>query len=353
MFRFLWTTDLHLGFLHGKHPKPNIMLEDFDRICQYAISNNILHLIVTGDISDKSALPVDTTAAFISLLKKYNGRLHIYLMRGNHDYLHDSMTSIDLFVEMESLFSTIHVIANHTVTTIDGVSVVFEPYPDDCSFVTEEAGLPPSLVFTHLDVVGGLADNGTPMKKGTTFVPNGDFYCNGHMHTCQVYDNWAAIGPPWQVRMGEDEKRYFAVVEAKYKTVQDVEVLSVDVQKVKFQPSVTLRQVYVEQPEDFQLIHNVQNVLYSVTVAPGLQAPVDYFKGFRNILNWRAERLTAVKEDTVSRPNVTKSLSDLLLTHIAASNLTNDVAAAVANIHQRLDASRASEVRRAVASLSK
>ena len=100
MFRFLWTTDLHLGFLHGKHPKPNIMLEDFDRICQYAISNNILHLIVTGDISDKSALPVDTTAAFISLLKKYNGRLHIYLMRGNHDYLHDSTTSIDLFVEI-------------------------------------------------------------------------------------------------------------------------------------------------------------------------------------------------------------------------------------------------------------
>jgi hypothetical protein len=152
--------------------------------------------------------------------------------------------------------------------------------------------------------------------------------------------------------MGEDEERYFGVVEAKYRNVDNVAVLKVDIQKVRFLPTVTLRQVYVETEADFSRIHNVENCLYSVTVAPGVTCPAEYFKAFRNILYWKAERLTYTHEKEHS-VTATKSLSDLLLIHMQEANLQNDVAAAVANIHQSLEAARVSEVRRAVASLSK
>jgi hypothetical protein len=98
-----------------------------------------------------------------------------------------------------------------TVVTIDGVKVVFLPYPIT---TTKQKN---AVVVGHFSTKGAMRDNNTRMPGKHT--PDSNFYVLGHLHTYQEGANYLFVGTPYQTNWSESIERSVSHLKAKSASV--------------------------------------------------------------------------------------------------------------------------------------
>jgi DNA repair exonuclease SbcCD nuclease subunit len=123
------TSDWHLGFLHGKHPKPvSTLMQEIVKPCKYARENGIQHVIVSGDICHSYIMSPDVQRAIYRLADKYKD-LMFWMIPGNHDYHSKNVTSLEALFETTRRYDNLRIILQPSVEQLDGVPFTFLPFP--------------------------------------------------------------------------------------------------------------------------------------------------------------------------------------------------------------------------------
>lgn len=281
MLRFVWSSDWHLGVFHGK--MPNATQHQFDTLyplLDYAESHDIHWLIVTADVSDKSHLPEDCRIALDNyLLAATEKGINVVLLAGNHDCLVDKVTALDSLKNIADLYSYqdgdveahVYVVTEPMFKVINGVPCHFLPYPH-----TEPIQDKDGICFAHVEATGATLDNGVSAKRGAFLSPH-HFYFLGHLHLSQQGANYEYIGSPYQVRMGENEKKVFADVTVDAK-------LSRKIRRIPTDSAIQMHQLFIEHEADFDALSTDCRVLYSIEVAPNVVVPRDKLRKMGNII---------------------------------------------------------------------
>jgi DNA repair exonuclease SbcCD nuclease subunit len=287
MLRGVSTSDWHLDgglsnvFKEKALPK---MLHELDKIFKYCVENDIHHLFMSGDISDKARLDEETFIALVTLLLKYDQYVNFYYLLGNHDVAHVGRTSIDvlrIFAENGGL-KNVRIFSKPEVITIDGIEVGFVPFPYT---QLETKDKTPKLIFAHIEEAGAIGDNGHPLKSQHLKLlrSKDDFVFSGHLHTYQVMKDRRIVfqGAPYQKNFGEQGKKGFVEFKARYSRDGDLQVKPTFVDN---RPEFTLINLAINEDADFDKIERNENMLYKITLGEGVIAPKGITRDFPNII---------------------------------------------------------------------
>lgn len=286
ILRGISTSDWHLaGGLNNVFPGkalPKMMFE-IEKAFKYCVENDIHHLFMPGDISDKARLDEETFIALVALLLKYDEYVNFYYILGNHDFAQVGKTAIDIlkvFAENGAL-KNVHIISKPEVRTIDGVEVGFVPFPFKKLDAKDKT---PKLIFAHIEEAGALGDNGLPLKSQHLGLERnkGDFVISGHLHTHQVLKAKRLVfnGAPYQKTFGEQGPKGFVEFKARYND----EDLQVKTTFVNSRPEFKLVNVTITEQEEWSNIERNENILYKITLGEGIVPPKDITKEFPNIV---------------------------------------------------------------------
>lgn len=287
ILRGVSTSDWHLsGGLSTIFPLTALgkQMAELEKIFKYCVENDIRHMFMPGDISDKARLDEDTFIALVGLLLKYDKYISFYYILGNHDFAHVGRTSIDVlqvFVDSGAL-KNVHLFRKPEVMTIDGVDVGFVPFPH--KDLGELNSKKPKLIFAHIEEAGAIGDNGHPLKSQHLKLNRNksDFVFSGHLHTYQVIKKNRIIfnGAPFQKNFGEQGPKGFVEFKARY-SEGELQVRSTFVDN---RPEFKLVNLTIEEDADFDKIERNENILYKVTLGEGVIAPKGLTKDFPNIV---------------------------------------------------------------------
>lgn len=260
------------------------MLHEIEKIFKYCVENDIRHMFMPGDISDKARLDEETFIALVTLMLKYDPYITFYYILGNHDVAHVGRTSIDVlkvFAENGG-FKNVKIFTKPEVMTIDGVRVGFVPFPYTRLDVEDQK---PTLIFAHIEEAGALGDNGLALKSQHLRLERnkGDFVFSGHLHTFQVLKERRVVfnGAPYQKTFGEQGKKGFVEFKARY---DDTGRLQVKHQFINNHPEFTLVNMTINEDADFDKLEQSEGMLYKITLGEGVIAPKGITRDFPNIV---------------------------------------------------------------------
>lgn len=286
MLHGISTSDWHLaGGLSSIFPNNALQKQMFEieKTFKHCVENDIKHLFMPGDISDKARLDEETLIALIGLLLKYDKYVSFHYIPGNHDFAHVGKTAIDvlkIFAENGG-FNNVHIYTEPTVKVIDGVEVGFVPFPHK----EVKGGKKPKILFAHIEEAGAVGDNGRPLKVNHLKLlrSKDDYTFSGHLHTYQELKERRICfnGAPYQKNFGEQGKKGFVEFKAKYDTAGK---LLVKRTFVDTRPEFTLINLKIDDDKDFDKIEQNENMLYKITLGDGVIAPKGLTKDFPNIV---------------------------------------------------------------------
>lgn len=286
MLRGVSTSDWHLsGGLSTIFPTKALQKQMFEieKCFKYCVENDIRHMFMPGDISDKARLDEDTFIALVTLLLKYDKYISFYYILGNHDFAQVGRTAIDVlrvFAENGG-FQNVHIISKPEVRVIDGVEVGFVPFPFK---QLEDPTKKPKLLFAHIEESGAIGDNGHPLKSHhiKLFRSPKDFVFSGHLHTHQVLKDRRIVfnGAPYQKNFGEQGKKGFVEFKARYSQGE----LQVKHTFVNTRPEFTLVNKAINDSAEWDTLEQNENLLYKITLGEGVVAPKGITKDFPNII---------------------------------------------------------------------
>lgn len=289
VLRGISTSDWHLsGGLANifKEKALSKMMFELEKIFKWCIENDVRHMFMPGDISDKARLDEETFIALVTLLLKYDKYISFYYIPGNHDIAHVGKTSIDvlkIFAENGG-FKNVHIFTKPEVREIDGVQVGFVPFPYT-KLDLEKGSADPTLIFAHIEEAGAIGDNGLALKSNHLKLERnkGDFVFSGHLHTFQVLKERRIVfnGAPYQKTFGEQGKKGFVEFKARY---SEDGKLQVKHSFVDNRPEFTLINLKIEEEADFEKIEQNENMLYKVSLGEGVIAPKGITRDFPNIV---------------------------------------------------------------------
>lgn len=217
--KFVCTTDWHLDKLERLFP--NALDLQYNEICKpfnYAIEHGIKTVWVAGDICENPELSPQAMTTLIRILTKYDKKVNIHIILGNHDFAStdtNSLQPIQTLIKRNRL--KVKVFDKPTHVVIEGVNFNALPFPYGSR---EKAYKGTSLNICHLEWVGAMRDNGkSRIKEGHSKTNGRDFWIMGHLHTPQYLEKPRVlyVGTQYQTNFGENEDKSFCVVEACYR----------------------------------------------------------------------------------------------------------------------------------------
>ena len=303
------TSDWHLdGGLTRFFPLKAMekQLFEIEKIFKYAVENDIRHIFMPGDLSDKARISETTFIALVTLLMRYDKHLSFYYSLGNHDMAMVGKTSMDVLKVFadSGVFKNVHLFSTPEVMEIDGIDVAFVPFPHKEAPKTKR----PKLIFAHVEETGAMGDYGTPLKSAGMKLQRSerDYTISGHLHTYQVLKKQRILynGAPYQKTFGESPNKGFIHFYAKY----SVDELLVKHEFVNNRPQFRLDTLKIESSEDWQKIEAGEHVFYRVYLGEGVVAPKNIVREFPNIIqiNGTTYRGKAVVEDKVDAKSIPK-----------------------------------------------
>jgi DNA repair exonuclease SbcCD nuclease subunit len=309
MLRGLSTSDWHLsGGLTRIFPLKALekQIYEIEKVFRYAIENDIRHIFMPGDMSDKARLDEATFIALVTLLMKYDKYVSFYYLLGNHDVAHVGKTSMDVLKVFadSGVFKNVRLFSTPEVVEIDGVDVGFVPFPHLELPKTKR----PALIFAHVEEVGAVGDYGTALKSATVKLKRRpeDYTISGHLHTYQVLKKQRMLynGALYQKTFGESPNKGFVDFQAKYKNGD----LLVRHEFVASKPEFRLDTLKIENSSDWDKLESGEHVFYRLYLGEGVVTPKSIVREFPNIIqiNGTSYRGKAVVEDRVDADSIPK-----------------------------------------------
>lgn len=339
------TSDWHLdGGLTRMFPLNAVdkQLKEIEKVFQYCVENDIRHLFMPGDLSDKARICEATFIALVTLLLRYDKYLSFYYTLGNHDVAHVGKTSIDvlkIFAD-SGVFKNVHLFSKPEVLDIEGVQVGFVPFPFKAAPVTDCA----KLIFAHIEEAGAMGDYGTPLKSASVVLERepDDYVVSGHLHTYQVLKKQRVLynGALYQKTFGENPAKGFVDFQAKYKGDE----LLVRHTFVPSKPAFLLETLKIEDSADWDKIEAGDHRFYRIYLGEGVVAPKDLIRNFPNVIQvngttYRGKGTVEDKADVGSIPKITPltGLVEFLMRYDLTKSETKRAVAMVREAIQQLN----------------
>lgn len=275
-----WHTDgLDKHFLNGN----DLILDEADKIYQWALKNGIKHVFIPGDISNTPQMPVDTLTKLYLFFLKYDGIINTHYLIGNHDVADIENTSMNFFHTLckNGALKTMHVYLKPERVIIDNVPVNFIPWQEG-QMSTLSTGKEGALNFAHVEYTGAIGDNGRKLKtKHELKVHKHDYTISGHIHQYQVMDSKRALycGNPFQKNFGEELPKGFVHFRAELKNGR----IDFKHSRIENKPNFTLQNVIITDINQFKKLEHSENVRYKLHVDAEVPIPADLMLQFPNI----------------------------------------------------------------------
>jgi DNA repair exonuclease SbcCD nuclease subunit len=248
--------DLHFDGRLSKHiPELNkYIIQEVRSVVAKARKKGCRLVVFYGDIGDKPVLSYEAHMLLIDLFDEF-AEMKFVMISGNHDRLDVHHTGLDLLFHMRKPNVKI-ILSKPTMIFRDTDHPInLLPWP----FYKEvEAG---ATNVIHVEVAGSFMDSGRPFNVGTKISPK-CFCVAGHLHTMhKAGKNVHYSGTLYQTYFGEKEGKYWHLVDAEARTVENV----------KHSPQYVLRNIVIEKPSDIEdLIPSDPNILCKLFVKAGV-----------------------------------------------------------------------------------
>lgn len=275
--------DLHLDKLDklfGEDVANAMILTEFDLALQWCYDNHIKWVVQLGDIAEHTRLSYTAHKGLMRLCHKWDGKLNLFFIRGNHDWAEEGVHSLELMETLDELgtYETIRFIQGAEQWELDGILCNLLSYP-------HTKPLPSSrqpLNFGHFEVAGSLRDNGRKIKEG--FTPNPRHrYVLGHLHTPHDVGKAHFVGTLFQTNFGESLPKSFTVIDCDY----EGRALDVNYRRIKWNPAFELVNAVIEDEADWKKLKPGKKYWYKLFISEDVVVPSDIGIRF-NIVNTQA-----------------------------------------------------------------
>jgi DNA repair exonuclease SbcCD nuclease subunit len=279
------SSDFHIGGMLKVLNNPlQHQITEIEKVYNYALSNSIEHMFNPGDLSHTPELTDTELIALIALFLKYDEHINSYYIAGNHDVESVKASSLDLLetIVNAGLYKRLKIYKKPTVETIDGVNVVFMPFPH----LTVPRTKRPPLVFAHIETAGAIGDNGRPLKTGNDEKfkrQKGDFVISGHLHQYQYLKEKRILfgGSLYQTNFGESLPKSYMTISARYAEGK----LKVNHSRIINKPNFVLETKIISSEDDWDQLSEEHTVRYRVLVEEGLVVPKKIAQQLKNIVS--------------------------------------------------------------------
>lgn len=188
----------------------DICINFIDYIIDYCKKNDITHIIIAGDVFEKSSKIKNESfmPLFFKFMEMKDDGFKIYFLLGNHDIFN---VDNDSLVETFAPFGK--VIKDFEEVDIDGRIYSFLPYTKKESDIPINGG---DVLITHLPIADFTFDNKYHVNEKAGFpmdtFKNWGVVFTGHFHRPQNKENIVYMGSPYQMNFGEiGQKKGFVV----------------------------------------------------------------------------------------------------------------------------------------------
>lgn len=260
----------------------SLILGAVDSVFSRAVKSGVRLVVLLGDVSDTHVLEDSARASLISLLAKYDRRLDIRIILGNHDVAETAVHSLHtLEVVSKSWFRTVKVFTGHEVEDYNGVPLEFLAWP------AERPKLKNSVCFAHYEVSGATRDNGRKVKEGhTETFEASNHFVQGHLHTPHSVRNHWFVGTLAQMSFGERLPKGFGEFQARMEDKR----LVFRKRHIKLQPPWCLHNVVLDSKADVKgytkLLETFgPNARVKLFVSDGVSLPDDWLMTHPEIVN--------------------------------------------------------------------
>lgn len=302
--KVLITSDWHIQ--SGIYTEIGINYMDY--ILNFCLENSITHLIIAGDILEKSSKI--NNDAFIPLFFKFmelkKKGLIITIVLGNHDIF---SVDNDSLIETLSVFGK--VVKNFEQIELDGRTIDLLPYTKDENLIPAGG----DILITHLSIADFSFDNKFHVSEKAGFsrklFKGYNKVFTGHFHRPQDKGNVIFMGSPYQMNFGE--------------MGQEKGFITFDLETDEWE-----RHLYTEAPiytkissEDFQDV-NVNNSFVQVAIKEKLDNYVQlkhllYEKGALDVTPYFVDTVDEITVNEESDLDINASLPIMIKEYIQDS----------------------------------
>ncbi len=279
MADFCTIGDLHLDALVKYWGNANaLQLQCVDQVIDSVYRNGIKHILFLGDIAqgirdttgNKVRLSEDAQVQLLRLIDKWDGKVTLDFILGNHDLAEIGSHSLQLFMTMQELgmFKTTRFHEKPSNIVRSGVRISLMPFP-------HKTPSDASFALGHYEVKGALGDTG--YKCGGELHEYKIPVVQGHLHTRQRVRNHYYPGTLYQMSFGEKLPKGYGVVRATKETFA--------YRWVEKLPPFELRNVYIEKPKDFERLTPDATILQKLFVSDTVRLPSNLLSQYPNIVN--------------------------------------------------------------------
>jgi len=168
------TSDIHIRtwdndeLIDGIPKRLYNLLNVFEDICKYAISNNIEYINILGDINHKNHI-VHTYPflKFCDIIKKYSNDIRFIILHGNHDVIsteQENKSSLDLINPLfnnEGEYYNVKLVIDKPEVIND---ILYIPWSNSLLDDIEQNKDKSNILFSHFPLNGAVMSNGLQYK---------------------------------------------------------------------------------------------------------------------------------------------------------------------------------------------
>jgi len=322
MLEFVAIGDIHLdkkrlANLMGSKTATDLQLECVKSVLDHAIASNIKHAFILGDVSDEPSLSDYAERQLIEMLLKYDGKLKMHIILGNHDIKQKdvhSLCKVSLLSKTKKLKS-VYVYDKHVVKDLGGIDVEFMPYP--CS----EPKRNNSVCVAHIELKGAKSDTGFVSKDGVDVdVGRGNLWVIGHLHTKQMDKkrHYYYPGTLYQTSFGETSpKRYM-----KFRVESTANGrLKYGAQTYPSNPKFHLETLEIQKKHQLevckkQLAEKKKHVYYRVFHNKDIRLPLSFMRKYPQIVECKSFKDEEELKNLVVSESIHYKVTDGLMTYL-------------------------------------
>lgn len=279
---FVTVGDPHLDKLKNLFPNNHLDLQiaELEKPFIWALKNGVENVVVLGDIGDKERLSEEAQIALLTMLFKYDGKLNVWVILGNHDVKDNGTHSLQLFVKIykEKKFKTTHIVDKPIQVVMNGMAFNFLPFPCIKALPYKNHQ---TVNFAHLERPGAVRDNGLRIKKEHGTKADKNIWVVGHLHTPQILDLTWFGGTLYQQNFGESFPKGFLYCKFK----ENGKSITPKIKFIKNDPAFKFHNLVVEKLSDLKQISNNQLYKYKIFVKKGVELPDNLHNKYPNIIN--------------------------------------------------------------------
>lgn len=271
--------DLHLDKSRIKNVvgdnSTDLMLDSVDKTLKYFHEQKVDFVVFLGDLSDEPSLSDLSELKLMRLLSKWDTKLKIHIILGNHDIEQENVHSLCKIEFLANKFwKTIKVHTSYDTLELRDTTFEFLPYP------VKKGKVKGSICFGHFEISGATGDNGRTIKSSHE-VKSSQTYILGHLHTKQKVGKHYFPGTLYQTSFGENSDKGFGLFEIKKGKITNPNSCL-----VSEKPSFTFVNLELHKQKELDNIKEIikDDTFYKIFIKSNLEVPSNLTIIYKNIV---------------------------------------------------------------------